>query len=218
MNTFPDRLSDLSRNHSGPRILVVDDDPDVLDVVARLLGAHNLFAEVFVSAEELLSTVTKSDFGCVVTDLEMPGINGIELQTKLKTMNSCLAVVVITAYANVPKAIKIMGLGATTLLEKPFKAAELVAEVHHAVEVSRQALARIERLESAIDRIATLSDEELEVMLCAARGLPNKAIAQQLVLSPRTVDRRRQAAMLKLGVVSVADFVVLYAAAREPSK
>lgn len=213
MSTFSNRTSDLPLSHIGPRILVVDDDPDVLDVVGRLLRAYDLHAEVFASAEELLATVTKSDFGCVVTDLEMPGINGIALQTKLKEMNSCLAVIVITGHADVRRAIEIMGLGATTLLEKPFKAANLVAEVQHAVELSRQALSRNERIESAIDRIAMLTDDELEIMLCAARGLPNKAIAQQLVISPRTVDRRRQAAMLKLGVVSVADFAVLYAAA-----
>ncbi len=204
-----------ANQENGPRILIVDDDPDVLDVIGRLLTAFDLQAEVFRTADELLATVSKSDFGCVVTDLEMPGMNGIALQVKLKEMNSCLAVIVITGHADVPRAIEIMGLGATTLLEKPFKAAELISEVQHAIELSRQSLSRMARIESAIDRVASLSDDELEIMLCAARGLPNKAIAQQLDLSTRTVDRRRQAAMLKLGVVSVADFAVLYAAANE---
>lgn len=198
-----------------PRVIVIDDDPAVVDVVEKLLTTYGYVAEGFHSAESMLLTTKPTDVGCVITDLQMPGMNGIALQQQLRLLNSCLVVIVITGHADVPRAVEVMSLGAATLLEKPFKNSELMEEVKHAIELSRFAMTKQVRTRSAAERVATLDDEELQIMLCAAKGLPNKAIANQLELSPRTVDRRRQSALVKLGVASVADFAVLYAAARE---
>jgi two-component system, LuxR family, response regulator FixJ len=198
-----------------PRVIVVDDDPAVVDILERLLTTYGYRAEGFHSAESMLETLSEDDVGCVVTDLQMPGMNGTALQLRLRELNSCLAVIVITGHADVPKAVEVMSLGAAMLLEKPFKNNELIQEVRHAIELSRQSMAKRHRIQEAVERVSNLDEEELEIMLCAARGLPNKAIANQLSLSPRTVDRRRQSALLKLGAVSVADFAVLYAAAHD---
>jgi FixJ family two-component response regulator len=198
-----------------PRVLVIDDDPAVVDVVEKLLTTYGYHVEGFQSAEAMLETVRDTDVGCVITDLQMPGMNGISLQQRLKSLQSCLAVIVITGHADVPRAVEVMSLGASMLLEKPFKNSELLEEVKNAIDLSRHAMIKRRRVQTAVERVSNLDDEELQIMLCAARGLPNKAIASQLALSSRTVDRRRQSALMKLGVVSVADFAVLYAAAKD---
>ena len=198
-----------------PRVIVIDDDAAVVDVIEKLLTTYGYKVEGFHSAEAMLSSVREDDVGCVITDLQMPGMNGIALQQQLIARRSCLAVIVITGHADVPRAVEIMSLGASMLLEKPFKNSELLEEVKVAISVSRQAMTKRRRVQTAVERVSNLDEEELQIMLCAARGLPNKAIASQLALSPRTVDRRRQSALMKLGVVSVADFAVLYAAAKD---
>ncbi|MEZ6136424.1 MAG: response regulator [Pirellulaceae bacterium] len=191
------------------RIIVVDDEASVLDVLGKLLRAKGYRAECFSNAVDALASIKPTDQGCVITDLEMPGLSGIGLQLRLKELGSCLSLIVITAHADVPRTIEIMSGGATTLLEKPFKADELVRHINRAIVASRQSAARRQRIASASLRLERLNHEELEIMQLAARGFPNKAIAQQLVLSPRTVDRRRQSALNKLEINSVADFAVL---------
>ncbi len=197
------------------RILVVDDDPQVLPVLQQLLAAHQLEAEVFSDPFELLESVQERDIGCVVTDLEMPGLTGIEVQSRLIEMGSCLAVVVVTGHADVPRTIQIMAQGAVTLLEKPFKSAQLIHAVEKAIAISQQTFVRREKIRSAVQRISSLSQDELEIMKLAAAGVPNKTISYQLDVSPRTIDRRRQSAMNKLHVASVADFAVLLATSQE---
>ncbi|MFN3188949.1 MAG: response regulator transcription factor [Aureliella sp.] len=197
------------------RVLVVDDDPGVLTVIGQLLQSNGYDAEVFSSADELLRSVGADDIGCVVTDLEMPRTNGLELQSKLLEAGSCLSVVVVTAHADVPRTIQIMSRGAVTLLEKPFKSQQLISAVEKAVEVSEKSFERRNRIGDAQQKIGQLNDEELEIMKLAAAGFPNKAISQKLDLSPRTIDRRRQSALLKLDVASVADFAVLYATSKQ---
>jgi len=197
------------------RVLVLDDDPGVLSVIGQLLNAHGFAAEVFSSPAALLDSRHPDDIGCLVTDLEMPHINGMEVQSRLIAAGSSLAVVVVTAHADVPRTIKIMSQGAVTLLEKPFKSQQLVTAVHNAVEISRRTFDRRSRIENAQKLIDKLSDEELQIMKLAAAGMPNKAISLQLDLSPRTIDRRRQSALLKLDVASVADFAVMYATSQQ---
>ncbi|MEM7479296.1 MAG: response regulator [Planctomycetota bacterium] len=197
------------------RVLVLDDDPGVLSAIGQVLHAHGFAAEIFSSPAALLDSVHVDDIGCLVTDLEMPQINGIEVQTRLLAAGSCLAVVVVTAHADVPRTIKIMSQGAVTLLEKPFKSQQLITAVKNAVEISRRSFERKSRIENAQTLIDKLSDEELQIMKLAAAGMPNKAISLQLDLSPRTIDRRRQSALQKLDVASVADFAVMYATSQQ---
>lgn len=200
---------------SKTRILIVDDDPKVLTVVARLVEAHGFPAEVYNNPKELLETVNENDVGCVVTDLEMPGMSGIGLQNELNRLGSCLSVIVITGFADVPRAIEIMSHGAETLLEKPFKSTQLISSIERGVEKSLEAYTKRQRHLRAEELIGRLAEDELEIMKLAAAGLPNKAISMQLDVSPRTIDRRRQSALEKLEVASVADFAVLFARSQE---
>lgn len=198
-----------------PRILIVDDDPEVMSVISRLLDAHGLVTECFRSPAELLNNIAADDVGVVVTDLEMPGMTGIELQNSLLDSGSCLSVIVITGHADVPKTIEIMGRGAVTLLQKPFKGEQLIAGIKRAIKLSENHRLRHERIEKAKRLIHSLTLDELQVMKYAARGLPNKAISLELDISPRTVDRRRQSALSKLDGASVAEFAVLLATLEE---
>lgn len=200
---------------SPAKIFVVDDDPGVCSVITQLLEAHGIAAKGYSNPFYMLEDVVPTDVGCVVTDLEMPSMDGIELQSKLIEMGSCLAVVVITGHADVPRTIKVMSQGAIMLLEKPFKSGQLLNAVQRAIEVSQLSFTRRNKIRTAVRLIASLSDDELEIMKLAAKGLPNKAISLQLHLSPRTVDRRRQSALQKLDVASVADFAVIYANSQE---
>lgn len=208
----PDQSSEAE---VAARVLVVDDDQSVLTVMGQLLTAHGFNAETFSSPRELLKTVRPSDVGCVVTDLEMPQVNGLEVQSELIAQDSCMAVIVVTAHADVPRTIQIMSQGAVTLLEKPFKSQQLVNAVGKAVELSKRMFQRRSMIREAKTKIGALSEEELQVMKLAATGMPNKAISLQLDLSPRTIDRRRQSALTKLDVASVADFAVMFASSQQ---
>tara|TARA_R110002095_G_scaffold68905_1_gene58666 strand:+ start:318 stop:1013 length:696 start_codon:yes stop_codon:yes gene_type:complete len=212
-NTNTPRL--LIANMKKPRILLVDDDPNVLPVVAKLLAAHGLNAESFTSAADLLSTIQPEDVGCVVTDLEMPGMSGIELQQALLDRESSMAIIVISGHADVPRAIRIMSQGAIMLLEKPFKAQQLVVQVERGIECSQQIFSKRQRINAARKAIGALTEEELAIMKLSARGSPNKSISYELAISARTLDRRRHSAFSKLKVQSVADFAVLLATSEE---
>ncbi|MFK7737854.1 MAG: response regulator transcription factor [Pirellulaceae bacterium] len=197
------------------RVIVVDDDPGVLTVIGQLLRTNGFNAEEYSTPMDCLASISPNDIGCVITDLEMPNVNGIELQKRLIDLGSCLSVIVVTAHADVPRTIQIMSQGAITLLEKPFKSQQLVEAVQEAVIASHKSYDRKIKIAKSQSLIAELNDEELEIMKLAAAGLPNKTISQKLDLSPRTIDRRRQSALAKLDVVSVADFAVLYATSRQ---
>ena len=194
---------------ADPRVLVVDDDQNILKVIESMLLSNGYHPEVFDSPLDLLDAIGPDDTGCVVTDLDMPGITGTELQVRLRLLESCLAVIVISGQADVPSAITVMSRGAVTLIEKPFRAAELAIEVEHACRLSVERFTRREKIRNARRAISLLNEEELEILKMGARGLPNKAVSHELALSPRTVDRRRQSAFTKLGVNSEGEFLVI---------
>lgn len=205
----------VGQQNAAPRVLVVDDDSNVLTAVGALLEAHDMKPELFSSPTQLFSSLGPEDIGCIVTDLVMPVMNGTHVQARLKEMDSHMSIIVITAHADVPTTIELMSNGAVTLLEKPFKSRSLVEAVQKAVAMSQQNFVRRKKIEFAKTAIEKLSPEELEVMKLAAAGLPNKTISIRLDMSLRTIDRRRQSALQKLEVVSVADFAVLYSQSQE---
>ena len=190
-------------------IYVVDDDEAVLLSVKAMLSQHGYESRGFLSAEEFLAEVVSDLPGCVVTDLQMPNISGVELQQRLLEVNSVLSVVVVTGVADVPTAVKLMERGALTLLEKPYNHTDLIRAVERALTVSRERWLQRKNEQTALDRLATLTDQERRVMECMLTGQPNKTIAHRLQLSMRTVDRRRQAVLEKIGVRTVPELALL---------
>ena len=195
--------------HETLPVFVVDDDVQVLDSVRCLLSCARHDVHCFVSAKDFLEQLQPEQTGCLVTDLSMPDMDGLELQQQLRSMNSMLSVVIVTGRADVGTAVHLMRNGAVTLLEKPYPAEQLLEAVNDSLNLSVDRAERHRQRTEARRLLSLLDDDEREVVALAADGLPNKAIAQRLSLSPRTVDRRRQSAFSKLGIASPAGFARL---------
>lgn len=201
---------------TAPRpVFVVDDEQDVLDSVRCLLQTDKHDVRCYGNAKAFLKEITPDQVGCLITDLSMPEINGIELQERLMAMRSVLSVIIVTGRADVNSAVRMMKNGAITLLEKPYPPEDLLKEVKHSLHLSQRRAERKALRDWARRQLNLLDDDEREVMMLAAEGLPNKAISHRLALSARTVDRRRQSAQNKLGINSPAGFTKLLAQANE---
>lgn len=192
-----------------PTIFVVDDDPAVsraLDRVGELLG---LPVQGFASAAEFLEAYDRSLPGCLLLDLKMPGLTGLELQQKMAENRIRLPIIVISGHADVRIAVEVMSRGAMTLLEKPFRLEEIVTHIRRAIELdaaNRAAQAREERTTSLLAR---LTEKEREVLELIGAGKTNKQIAAALRVSIRAVEDRRARLMKKLRVRSLAELVQL---------
>ena len=192
-------------------VFVVDDEQQVLDSVRCLLQTDKHNVRCYLNAKDFLKEIKPDQIGCLITDLGMPEIDGFELQERLMAMRSVLSIIIVTGRADVNAAVRLMKNGAVTLLEKPYPPEDLLKEVRHSIELSQRRSERRRRRETARRLLGTLDEDEREVMLLAAEGLPNKAISQQLALSARTVDRRRQSAQHKLDINSPSGFTRLLA-------
>jgi FixJ family two-component response regulator len=199
----------------SPNVFVVDDDPAVLKSVRSMLESQGHPTLCFLSGDAFLDQVRLDQPGCLITDLRMPGIDGVELQRRMVDAASPMSVVVVTGYADVSNAVRIMENGAVTLLEKPYDPAQLLAVVERALQRSHDMHQHRLQTTEARRRLARLSDDELHVLWCAMKGMPNKAISRRLNLSSRTVDRRRRSALRKLQLACVSEFAILWADAKE---
>ena len=191
-------------------IYVVDDDRAVLLSVQAVLSHRGHTVHCFASGEEFFVAAVLDRPGCVVTDVQMPGSSGVDLQRRLLAARSPLSVVVVTGVADVPTAVAMMENGAITLLEKPYAPADLLCAVERGLAASRERW----RAHAVRHRLAQLTDEERGVLEQMLAGQPNKAIAHAVAMSMRTVDRRRQAVLEKMGVGSVPELALMLGAAR----
>ncbi|SEM45048.1 two component transcriptional regulator, LuxR family [Stigmatella aurantiaca] len=190
-------------------VLVVDDDPSVLRSLERLFRVEGYEAETFSHPRQLLQRVPTPGPQCVVMDLRMPELNGLELQEELRRTGWRHPIVFISGHGDVPAAVKAMKGGAVDFLPKPFSAADLLAAVERALAQDRQALAVQEEREALRARFATLAPRELQVCQLVAEGLLNKQIADKLGKAEQTVRLQRSRVMEKLAVDSVAELVRL---------
>jgi two-component system response regulator FixJ len=191
-----------------PTVYVVDDDPDVRDSLRLLLEASDFTVDVFDSALTFLEQPHASH-ACVVTDVRMPGMDGLALQEELARRSEALPVIVMTGHADVPLAVKAMRAGAIDFLEKPFAQDALVASIKRALELQSQSLNRNAVAEAAAEVLAQLTERERQVFELLVAGKPNKVIAFELDISPRTVEIHRARVMEKCGGRSLADLVRL---------
>jgi FixJ family two-component response regulator len=194
-----------------PTIFVVDDDAAVgraLQSAGKLLG-HPVRA--FASAAEFLAAYSPEQPGCLVLDIRMPGMTGLELQRKLADDGANIPVVMISGHADVRIAVEAMTLGAVTLLEKPFRLDELLSHVRKALEKDAAARAARQQSADADQRLAALTQKEREVLELIATGKTNREMADALGLSVRAVEDRRARLMKKVNAGSVAELVKLLA-------
>jgi FixJ family two-component response regulator len=192
-----------------PTIFVVDDDEAVrraLTSAGKLLGCPVLG---FASALEFLAAYNRTQPGCLVLDIKMPGMTGMELQRKLADDGVAIPIVMISGHADVRIAVEAMTLGAVTLLEKPFRLDELLAHLRRAIEKDRVQREAESRNADVAARLASLTPKEHEVLEMIAAGKTNRAMAEELQLSVRAVEDRRSRLMRKVGAQSVPELVRL---------
>ncbi len=191
------------------QIYAIDDDEAVLKSLEFFFRQRGIPLKSFPSAASFMAEVPLSSPGCVVLDLQMPDINGLEFQRQLTVARSPLSIVVVTGIADVQTAVRVMEQGAVTLLEKPYDHEELLSAVQLGLEASRKRMLKRQDEELIRDRIRLLSEEERQVLTCMLAGDPNKQIASALHLSMRTVDRRRQAVLDKMGARTVPELALM---------
>ncbi len=204
-----------------PTIFVVDDDPKVRQALCALLRAKDYRTEAFASGDEFLEAYEPGRPGCLVTDLRMVGMSGMELQQRLKEVCAMLPIIVVTGHADVPTAVRIMEMGAITLIQKPFGQRDILDSIERALETNAENLRRNQRWQSFRERLANLTDDERDVMELMVQGEPNKSITRRLCISLRTCDRRRRSVLDKMGVDSVPKLAAMLAEFSEtgdPSK
>lgn len=194
---------------------VVDDDDGARASVSALVRSLGLTARTYGSAEEFLAKFQPDSPGCLVTDVRMFGMSGVELQEKLVADGILLPVIVITAFAKTQLTVRVMQNGAVTLLEKPYDTDDLWDAIRRALtlDVSRRTARQAQ--DDARERIDKLNDKEREVLNRVISGKANKVIARELDVSIRTVENRRHDIFAKTGVDSVAELVRLVIMAGE---
>jgi len=188
-------------------VYLVDDDDAVRDSRGLLLRSIGLECELYASALEFLEHYDSSRHACLVADIRMPGLSGLELQQRLNEQHAEIPIIFITGHGDVPMAVTAMKGGATDFIQKPFRDQDLIDRIHKALEKDKERRAlRVE--EDAIRaRLALLTPRESEVMERVVRGQANKVIAMDLGVSQRTVELHRARVMRKLKMRSLAELV-----------
>jgi two-component system response regulator FixJ len=192
-----------------PLIYIVDDEISIRDSLAMLLRSVGLASQKFADAKSFLAAHQPRLHACLIVDVRMPGMSGIELQEALRTRDPSLPVIIITGHGDIAMAVRAMKAGAADFIEKPFHDQTLLDAVHRALARSEHAL----KTEVALDtidlrsRLDSLTPREREVMALVVEGRPNKVIATRLGLSTRTVEVHRAKTMEKMGAASLADLV-----------
>ncbi len=192
-----------------PTVFVVDDDEAVRKSLRLLMKSVRLAAETFASAQDFLDAYDASRPGCLVLDVRMPGISGLDLQQKLNEMQATLPIIFITGHGDVPMAVQAMQHGAVEFLQKPFRDQDLIDRVNAALtDDARRRTAVGERAEIAL-RMQRLTAREREVMDRIVNGQSNKVIAIELGMSQRTAELHRARVMDKMAADSLAELVRL---------
>jgi FixJ family two-component response regulator len=199
---------------AAPCVRVVDDDASVLKSLGRLLRAAGFAVRTFPSSQQFLQQHDPEAPGCVVLDLSMPGLNGLQLQQALARFDAPCPVIFITGYGDVPASVRAMKAGAIDFLLKPFDQAQLLNAVRTAIEKDRSARAARAARSTLGARVAALTPREREVMAHVVAGRLNKQIAAELGTAEKTVKVHRARVMKKMGVTSVAELVPLVGAAK----
>jgi len=197
---------------------LIDDDEAVRQSLAFLLATAGHAVRVYDSAEAFLAVSATVQPGCIVSDVRMPGIDGLALQRRLKEIGITLPVVIMTGHADVPLAVEAMKAGAIDFIEKPFDDEVLLSAIQVALTRQGAAGQRDAEAKQILARIEALSERERQVLDGLVAGHPNKTIAYDLQLSPRTVEVHRANLMTKMGANSLSELVrmVMIAGRRDP--
>jgi len=193
--------------NSDPTVFVVDDDEPVRDAIGMLLETVEIPYESFASAHDFLSGYDNDRTGCLVLDIRMPGMSGLELQEHLIRQRSPIPIVFITGHGDIPMAVEAMKRGAVDFIRKPFRDQELLDRIQEALSKDQHLRAAHQNLEDIRTRVTSLTPRELEVFQRVAEGQANKVVAIELGISERTVEIHRSQVMQKTRARTLADLV-----------
>ena len=190
-------------------VYMVDDDKAMRDSVCMLLDSVGIACKLFSSANDFLTSCDATHEGCLLLDVRMPGMSGMELLELLKPKGILLPVILITGHGDVPMAVRALKLGAFDFIQKPFNGQELLDRVNAAFKQDRENRRHLQEIEERRAHLAVLTPREVEVVDLIVAGNSSKAIAMKLGISPKTVDIHRASILKKLNVHSVAEIVQL---------
>ena len=194
-------------NGDEPIVFIVDDDPSICEALTRLLGTVGLRAEAFKSPQEFLKTKRPDAPSCLVLDVRLPGLSGLDLQRELANTDPPIQIVFITAHGDIPMSVQALKAGAVDFLTKPFRDQELLDAVQQAIDRDRAARDQRAGLGELRRRYESLTPRERDVMTLVVTGLLNKQIASRLHTSEATVKAHRAQLMRKMEADSVAQLV-----------
>lgn len=200
-----------------PTVYIVEDDDAVRDSLQLLLESVGMPVATFPRADVFLEAYHPDMAGCLVLDIRMPGINGMELQRKLNTQHSTLPIIFVTGHGDVPMAVEAMQQGAVDFIQKPYREQELLDKIQQAMEMDAEHRQQLQEQHKIQERIDALTPRESEVMELMVEGKANKAIAFDLDISQRTVEIHRARVMDKMDAKSLAQLVRKVMAVRNGS-
>jgi len=197
-------------------VFIVDDDLEVRQALALLFESVGLHAETFGSADEFLQQFDPERPGCLVLDVRMPGMSGLELQSRLAGETIHPPVIIITGHGDVPMAVRAVQAGAVDFIEKPFNDQALLDSVHRALEQDARRRGQVRELAEIQQRLDSLTPREREVMKLVVSGLRNKMIAAELDVSQSTVEAHRARVMEKMHARTLSDLMRMVLSLEEP--
>jgi FixJ family two-component response regulator len=199
----------MNKDAGRPLVFMVDDDKDMRDSVCMLLESVGIACKAFSGANDFLAHCDPTQEGCLLLDVRMPGMSGMELLEMLKPRGVMLPVILITGHGDVPMAVRALKHGAFDFIQKPFNTQELLDRVHAAIKLDRENRLHFREIDRRRAHLATLTTREMEVVDLIVSGSSTKVIASKLGISPKTVDVHRANILKKLDVRSVAEIVKL---------
>lgn len=191
-------------------VYVVEDDDAVRDSLQMMLESVGRQVQSFASADSFLAAYTQSMAGCIVLDIRMPGMNGMELQRKLNEINSILPIIFVTGHGDVPMAVEAMQQGAVDFVQKPYREQELLDKITQAITLDEENRDSLLQRQIILASMNELTPRERDVMKQMVAGKANKVIAIELDISQRTVEIHRARVMEKLNANSLAHLVRMY--------
>lgn len=210
----PSAIEDDSGSNC-PIVYVVDDSPDILEAIRVLLGSVRLGARTFTSGEAFISSIDQSVRGCLLLDMRMPGMSGLEVQNALKKKSISLPIIFLTGHGEVSTAVQAMRDGALDFIEKPFQPQALLERVHACLKLEQKSNDARCRQQTAANRLGQLTQRELGIASLIVAGKPSKVIASLMDISEKTVDVHRHNIYKKIAINSAAELVQLWIDARQ---
>lgn len=202
----------MTRPHADQLVFIIDDDDAVRDAMSMLLDSDSIDHRCFASADEFLEHYDASLRGCLVLDIRMPGISGLDLQSSLNQAGSTLPIIFMTGHGDVPMAVEAMRRGAVDFMRKPVSETDLLERIRQALSKETSIWDRKQTESGIRNKVESLTSREYQIFELVAAGLANKAIAHEYNISERTVEVHRAQVMKKLGARTLAQIVRIHIA------